>query len=243
MDCRFVVTLRRSCACGGAVLTSVILITALAASLRTAIAENPGPPATGEIDTSSSRVYIYVGKTGLGHEHAIVGQVKSGAIRLGAERDAGEIVFDMTTFVADTAEARKYIGLAGATSASMQKEVTANMLGADVLNVRKYPTATFKIASAMPLKRTKERDHPSYRLEGEFSLHGVKRPLKFDAEVIAQENGVRVHGSFIIRQTTFGIQPYTKAFGAVGVTDELSIYGEITVGKPAAAARRERERK
>lgn len=196
-----------------------------------------------EVNVEASRVYIYVGKVGLGHEHGVVGRVKSGVILLGASSQAGEIVFDMPSFIADTAEARKYLGLEGETPASRQKEVTANMVGADVLDVRKHPTATFKIASAMPLKKQSDAGHPLYRLAGEFSLHGVKRPLKLDVEVIEQTGGVRVRGSFEIRQTDYGIEPYSKAFGAVGVTDELTIYGEILLGRPHVAAGRGRERK
>jgi polyisoprenoid-binding protein YceI len=199
--------------------------------------------AEGEINVKSSRVYIYVGKVGLGHEHAVVGELKSGSLHLGANSEAGDIVFDMTTFAADTAEARKYLGLKGTTSASMQKDVSANMLGSDVLNVRKFPTATLTISSALPLKKQSKNGHPQYRLEGDFTLHGVKRPLKFNAEAIEEGDGIRVRGSFAIRQTDFGIQPYAKAFGAVGVTDELSIYGEMHLAKPPAAAGRSRDRK
>ncbi len=191
-----------------------------------------------EINLKASRVYIFVGKVGLGHEHAVVGRLKSGAVRLGARSQAGQMVFDMTSFVADTAEARKYLHLEGETPASRQKEVTANMLGADVLDVRRHPTASFKIDAALPLKYPSKAGHPMYRLQGEFTLHGVKRPLKFDTEAIEQESGVHIRGAFDIRQTDYGIEPYSKAFGAVGVTDELTIYGEIHLGQPRVAAGR-----
>lgn len=196
----------------------------------------------GRIDLDSSRVYIHVGKVGLGHEHAVVGRLKSGALNFGAKSAAGEFVFDMTSFAADTAEARRYIGLEGTTAASMQRDVNANMLGPDVLNVRKYPTATFQIKSAVPLAQKSRDGNTLYRLEGDFTLHGVKKPLKLDAEAIEEEAGTRLRGSFAIRQTTFGIQPFSKAFGAIGVADELSIYGEILVPRPAATAGRNRVR-
>jgi hypothetical protein len=32
-------------------------------------------------------------------------------------------------------------------------------------------------------------------------------------------------------QTQFGITPYSKAFGAIGVADKLTIYGEIHIAK------------
>ncbi|HUY88345.1 MAG TPA: YceI family protein [Pirellulales bacterium] len=226
---------------GARISTLALLAGLLVAASRPVRAEEGQVRGEKEVNVEASRVYIFVGKVGLGHEHGVVGRVKSGSILLGAKSQAGEIVFDMPSFVADTAEARKYLGLEGETPASRQKEVTANMVGADVLDVRKFPTATFKIASALPLKNKSDAGNPLYRLAGEFTLHGVKRPLKLDAEVIAQSGGARIRGSFKILQTDYGIEPFSKAFGAIGVTDELAIHGEILLGRPRVAASRGRE--
>ena len=187
--------------------------------------------APGQVDVQNSRAYIYVGKTGLGHEHAVVGAVRSGNIDLGAEKTAGQIVFDMRSFTADTAEARRYIGLQGATSASTRQQVTANMLGADVLDVGRFPTATFKIASAVPLKDPSRNGKPQYQLDGQFTLHGVTQPLKLTAEADEVENKVHLRGSFAIFQTSFGIRPFSKAFGTIGVANQLTIHGDIWLGK------------
>ena len=194
--------------------------------------------AVDQIDTRSSRVYVYVGKTGFGHEHAVLGAIKKGVIHLGASHDAGQIVFDMSRFVAGTAEARRYIGLKGTASASTARQVTANMLSKDVLDVRRFPTSTFTISSALPLKSNGDRRTSRYVLDGAFTLHGVTRPLKLVVE--AKENDEKVHlrGHFSIRQTSFGITPYSKAFGAVGVADKLTIYGEIDVAKAAKISRK-----
>lgn len=202
-----------------------------------------GQKAEGAAQLKSSRVYVFVGKVGLGHEHAVVGKLKSGEVQLGAKSKAGEIVFDMPSFTADTDEACKYIGLEGTTAAARQKEVTANMLGADVLNVRKFPTATFLVSSALPLNKRSADGHPLYRLDGDFTLHGVKRPVKVEAEAIDNPEGVRLRGSFAINQTDYGIRPYSKAFGAVGVTDELTIYGDLLLAMPRTAQRTAGKRK
>lgn len=186
---------------------------------------------TGQVNTKTSRVYTFVGKTGFGHEHAVIGEIKSGTLNLGARSNAGKIVFDMTTWKADTAAARKYIGLKGMTSASTQKDVNANMLGSSVLDVRKYPTATFEIASAVPVKQNAPTGKSFYQLDGKFTLHGVTRNLRLIAEVTDKNQQNHVRTSFSIKQTHFGITPYSKAFGAVGITDELKIYGELDVAK------------
>lgn len=105
----------------------------------TAAAQAPAPP--GGIDIATSRVYVFVGKTGLGHDHAVIGRLSAGHLRLDAPERAGQLVFDMTSFRADTAEARKALGLRGETDAKTQQQVNDNMLGPDVLDVARHPTA------------------------------------------------------------------------------------------------------
>ena len=196
------------------------------------------PLRAGQIDTEKSLAFARVEKTGLGHEHAIEGRIKKGDIILGAERNAGAIVFDLTSFQADTATARRYIGLEGETSASTQQQVNANMLGKDVLDVGKFPDATFEIDSAIAKKETSRSGNPLYQLVGKFTLHGTTRPLKVSAEVVEEEDRLRVRGGFKIKQTDFGITPFSKAFGTVGVADEMTIYGEIFIAKIQNAAQR-----
>ena len=133
----------------------------------------PPAPAAGQIDTQLSRVYIRVGKTGLGHEHGVEGRIKSGTLTLGATSGAGAIVFDTTSFQADTPTARQYVGLQGTTDADTQRQVNANMLGADVLDVRSFPTATFTVHSIQSLSA--KGVAAQYRLDGDFTLHGKTR--------------------------------------------------------------------
>lgn len=190
----------------------------------------------GEIDVSASRVYILVGKTGLGHEHGVVGRLKSGSISLGGAPAAGLLEFDMTSFVADTAAARKYVGLTGTTSESTAQSVTKNMLGASVLNVARYPTATFAIDSVRPLKKQRFQDPQRYQLDGEFTLHGTARKIRVIAESEGANGLVHLRGSFAILQSEFGITPYSQAFGAVGVADRLEIWGDLWLAPEKDAA-------
>ncbi len=117
------------------------------------VAPGAGAPlAPGEIDTAISRIYVHADKTGFGHEHGIESLLKSGWLHLGANQNAGELVFDMTSFRADTDEAHRYVGLQGSTDASTRQEVNNNMLGPDVLDVKQYPTAVFKVTSIQPMR-------------------------------------------------------------------------------------------
>jgi polyisoprenoid-binding protein YceI len=181
----------------------------------------------GDVNLKDSRVYIYVGKTGLGHNHGVEGRLKSGRIQLGQPENAGELVFDMTSFDADTDAARRYVGLEGSTDKSTRQQVNTNMKGADVLNVQKFPLATFRIASAKLLQEKGRQGLPEYQLDGRFTLHGVTQPLRFQATGEELDGRIHLRGSFSILQTNYGIRPYSRAFGAVGVTDKLTIYGDL----------------
>lgn len=189
----------------------------------------------GQVDVLMSRAFAKVAKTGFGHDHAIEGRLSGGVLQLGAQQKAGSLVFDMTSYRADTAAARKYIGLSGTTSASTQQQTNANMLGASVLNVNRYPTSTFDIDSALPIQGKSRDGHPRYKLTGKFTLHGTTRPLAMNAEAIQEQGRLHLRGGFNISQTNFGITPFKKAFGAVGVADQMTIYGEIYVANAMPA--------
>jgi hypothetical protein len=172
-----------------------------------------------------------VEKTGFGHEHGVVGKIKQGRINLAAAHDAGSLAFDMTSFAADTPEARKFVGLEGATDASTQQQVNANMIGPDVLDVARYPTASFKIKQIEQLPKPSQHGLPQYQLTGDFSLHGVSRPIQVVAEAEDQNGWTHLRGGFTILQSQFGITPFTKALGAVGVADQLSVWGDLWIAK------------
>lgn len=179
------------------------------------------------VNVSASRVYIYVGKTGLGHNHGVEGRLKSGSLQLEGSGAGGELVFDMTSFDADTDAARRYVGLAGSTDASTKQQVNANMKGAAVLDVQRYPTAKFVVDGVKRTEKKSRDGQPLYELSGKFTLHGQTRPLKLEASVEERSEGKRLRGKFSILQTQYGIRPYSKAFGAVGVADQLTIFGDI----------------
>jgi polyisoprenoid-binding protein YceI len=198
------------------------------------------PPAgnhPGNIDLINSRVYVFVGKKGLGHDHAVVGMLREGHVQFDAAEQAGQLVFDMGSFRADTADARKVLGLPGETDAKTQQQVNDNMLGPDVLDVARHPTATLTIRSALRSQRPAPGPLPLYELSGTFTLHGVARAVVVFAEVETVGGIVRLKGRFPIKQTDFGMKPYAKFGGVVGVADELKIYGDIRLVAAQGPAR------
>lgn len=180
-----------------------------------------------QVDARQSRVYIRVDTaTRLGHAHGVQGNCADSTLTLGGK---GQMVFDMTSFIADTPEARQNVGLEGK-FADAQK-VTANMLGESVLNVAEHPRAVFNITSMNPLDGQTAGMPGRYQITGQFTLRGVTQPLQFPSHVEQTDRpGVmRLRGQFTILQTRFGIQPFSAVGGLVRVADELKVWGDLVL--------------
>jgi polyisoprenoid-binding protein YceI len=63
-----------------------------------------------------------------------------------------------------------------------------------------------------------ERTDGSLNVEGELTLVGTTRPIAFDLAV-----GDRVTGVAVVKQTEWGMKPYTALFGALKVADEVRV--------------------
>jgi hypothetical protein len=186
----------------------------------------------GDINTEFSRVYIFVDKTGFGHQHAVEGRIKEGALQVAAQ-PAGIIIFDMQSFTADTEDARRYLNLPGKTDASTRQQVTENMLGRDVLDAKRFPLATFVVESLKRVNTTTPPASAQYELVGDLTVRGVSRKIKLLAEGSQEQAGyLHLRGKFPLRQTQFGIQPFQKAFGTIGVADVLLVYGDLWIVIP-----------
>lgn len=183
----------------------------------------------GDVHLESSRVFMHVYKTGLGHEHGVVGQLKRGRVDLSDGLTGGELVFDMRSFDADSDEARRYVGLTGSTDTSTRQQVNENMHGPGVLDTQTHPTANFKINSITKLAEPSRRGFAQYQLDGAFTLHGVTAPVRIQADAEPKNGWLLLRGGFSILQSTYGIKPFTKAFGAVGVADRLDIWGDLWI--------------
>ncbi len=86
------------------------------ASACLAQSETPAVPAQapmGNVDARLSRIYVRIGRLGWDHEHAAEGRLLGGNVRLGASENAGELVFDAASFIADTQDCARRVRSAG----------------------------------------------------------------------------------------------------------------------------------
>jgi polyisoprenoid-binding protein YceI len=56
-------------------------------------------------------------------------------------------------------------------------------------------------------------------LEGELTLVGTARPIAFELEI----GDGKVSGSIVVKQSDWGITPYSTLFGALKVADEVEV--------------------
>jgi YceI-like protein len=63
-------------------------------------------------------------------------------------------------------------------------------------------------------------DGDSLRLNGELNLMGTTRPLAFD---VAADRDGRLRAAAVVKQTDWGMKPYSGLFGALKVVDEVEV--------------------
>ena len=167
-----------------------------------------------EVDSPHSTMTVHVYKSGLfsafGHNHEIQAPIESGQVKE-AERDSTVVL---------RVDARK-LKVLDPDDAKSRPQVQETMLGAQVLDVNRFPEIRFQSTSIEP----KGQEH--WMVHGKLALHGVEHLISF--EVTRKDD--RYRGSATLKQTDFGMTPVTIAGGTVKVKDEVKVEFEIALMK------------
>lgn len=110
------------------------------------------------------------------------------------------------------------------------KEIEANM-NTGVLESASFPRIEFASTSlALRQGEPAERALAAFAgkevevtLTGELTLHGVKKTMRVPGRLSLERDLLRVRGEFALKQTDYGIKPYSAVGGAVKVEDKLRI--------------------
>ena len=171
-----------------------------------------------------SRLVVKTGKAGLfgfaGHTHVIRARGVAGTLVYRPGTPASSLRLEVATdslevlTPPDTAEIRK---------------VTQAMRD-EVLHVSKYPEMTFAADSvdARPGK---------VALRLAITMHGTTRQVPVSADVTIAADLIRARGSFVVKQTDFGIKPYKGGpAGTVKVADPVTFcFDLLAIPGPAGA--------
>ena len=95
------------------------------------------------------------------------------------------------------------------------------VLHEDVLASARFPTIKFRSVSVSNIQ--KSGDHRSFTLNGDLTLRGVTRRVAFPVKVTINGKQLRATGEESIKQTDFGITPYSGGFGTIKIGDQLKV--------------------
>lgn len=176
------------------------------------------------IDTTRSQLRILVYRGGvlgdLGHNHVIVTSTINGTIYLNDSIDQSgfELTIPLKSLNIDPPAAREQEG------ARFQSKVTnddragtrKNMLGADVLDAARFPTMTI---------RSIKLDGPPWqpRITVRITLHGASRDYVVPTAIVRHNDRLIAIGSLTLRQSDFGITPFSVLAGALTVQDQFDV--------------------
>jgi polyisoprenoid-binding protein YceI len=92
----------------------------------------------------------------------------------------------------------------------------------DALKAGKYPNISFKLLSATPTSNSANKS--VFKVTGELTISGTTKQIEMTANATKNADGsVIITGSENLKMTQFGIKPPSFMFGALKVTDNLTI--------------------
>jgi polyisoprenoid-binding protein YceI len=174
-------------------------------------------PGTYTFGPDTGTLAVKTGRTGAaakaGHDLLIHVTAWQATLEVGADLAQGSIVLD-----ADARSLRVREGVGG-----MQA------LGDDdKANIEQTIDDEILKGQGIEFRSTAVRaDGDTLSVQGELTLGGQSRPLAFDLAVGADG---RLRGSAVVKQTDWGIGPYSTLFGALKVADEVEV--AIDAGPP-----------
>lgn len=209
--------------------TALLLLVALGAD---------APGATLHLDAvpAGDGVRVKVAKQGLfsafAHDHDFEVTRWRGTVELPAGDPARATV--ELVFAADSLRDREK-GL----SEGDRHKVEGQAAGPAVLDAGRFPEITFRADRADVDPGSAADGHLRGVLHGLLTLHGVTRPVEARFEATREGEAWHARGEARLRQSEFGIKPFSGAGGTVGVKDELEVKFDLTL-RPGEARAAER---
>ena len=97
-------------------------------------------------------------------------------------------------------------------SESDRTEIIANMR--EALATKSYPTMHFSSHNVTPIKE-------GIKVQGTLRMKGTAKKIVVDVKLERIENVLVSSGEFTVKQTAFGIEPYSALMGTIKVADEI----------------------
>jgi polyisoprenoid-binding protein YceI len=181
------------------------------------------------VATNESTLTILVGKAGalrgLGHEHVVAVKSFSGEAHISPN------ALNRASFALEIEAGSLSVADEGISDKD-RMEIERSMKE-KVLDVSRFPKISFQSVSITDIKPT--ANGQTALLDGHLTLNGVTNQVRMPAAITVTPEQLRVSGDIMIKQTDFGIKPYSTAGGTVKVRNELKIRFSV-VAKPSKLA-------
>lgn len=165
------------------------------------------------VDPRDSLVAVTVRRAGLmarlGHDHVVAARALAGHVAPGA--GSAELSFRLDQMSVDEPQLLRDAGIEKQPLPQAVEGTRTNMLG-PVLEAGRYPVVT--------LHAQRQADDG---LRVAVTLHGVTRWLALPATIHIDAAQVSASGTARLKQTDFGITPFSVGGGLLSVQDELEV--------------------
>jgi hypothetical protein len=217
----------------------LLCISGLAACAPRAVREPDAPPAVAAVETrvpsgraawvldeaaSELRVLVYRSGTlaRLGHNHVL--RARQLQARAWSGPDGGvtgaevDLRIPVAQFLVDDPADRAAAGPGFATAVSddARAGTLANLLRAEVLDAARFPELRVQ-AQVVSVVGS------SALASARVTIRGVSRPVELPLELLQQDGGWVASARVALRQSDFGLVPFSIAGGAIAVADELQV--------------------
>lgn len=170
------------------------------------------------IVAGESSFWVFVPKTGLlsglAHDHEIGVKAFTGKIVVpesGASGGSLELDVDATS-----------LAVLDKKPSEEDKKKIYNSMHNEVLESAKHTKINFKSVSVADLKQT-GGDSYSLTLNGDLTLHGVTKRIALPVSLTINAQQLRAVGKYTLRQTDYGIKPYSAAGGTIKVKNDIVV--------------------
>lgn len=221
----FVISHRAVCAVISLMVLPFAALLETHAQAKTQAAKKGAPPApatapqarTYTIAASDSSFTVFVGKagllSGLAHDHLIAVKSFGGRVNVANDMTQSTLQFE--------ADAKSFAVLDKEVSEKDRADITKAM-HEEVIESAKHPKLTFNSVSITNVKPA-GGNAQSFTLSGDLTLHGVTKRITVPVTVTITPQQLRAMGSYTLKQTDFGIKPYSAGLGAVKVKNEVTV--------------------
>ncbi|MCP4807188.1 MAG: YceI family protein [Proteobacteria bacterium] len=197
--------------------------------------EEPEPAKTVSyaLGPSGSSLYVQVFKdpdtvgADLSHDHVVTASGWTGTARWNVDdpsQCALSISVPVQKLVVDAPKMRAAVGLEGVLEDGQRDDVRKNMLASDQLDAASFKTISFEATSCVLSGKV-------VSVTGDFTLHGVTKSITVPLTVTADDSAFQARGSFKIKGSDYGVEPFTAMFGALKNKDKMALTVKIT-GSP-----------